>query len=74
MTEFERHALSKAKKESIKQWLKQQMTTPYDHPERKQEVDQMVERAGQCADFIEETAKLCDVDLGEFVAKLFGLK
>ena len=34
----------------------------------------MVEQAAQYADFIENTAKVCGVDLEQFVYQLFGLK
>ncbi len=74
MNELERHTWSTSQKEATKQWLKQQMARPYDSPARRHEIDQMVEYAGQCADFIEETAKLCGVDLDEFVVRLFGMK
>ena len=74
MNEFEKRTLSTAQKESFKLWLKKQMTSPYDSEAKTQEIDQVVEHAGQCADFIEEAAKLCGIDLDKFVVKLFGLK
>lgn len=74
MNELEKYTLSTSQKEYIKQWLKQQMSTPYDSEAKRQEIDQAVERAAQCADIIVETAERCGIDLDKFILKLFGLQ
>ena len=74
MNELKNEIRRTVNKESAKEWLKQQMTLPYDSIQRRYEIDQVVEQAAQYADFIENTAKICGVDLEQFVYQLFGLK
>lgn len=74
MNELQKEVVHTVDKEAVKTWLKSQMSTPYDSYQRKYEIDQMVEQAAQYADFIVDIAKVCNVDLDEFVYSLFGLK
>lgn len=74
MNELKNEIRRTVSKEAAKEWLKQQMTLPYDSIQRRYEIDQIVEQAAQYADFIENTARIYGVDLEQFVYQLFGLK
>lgn len=73
MNEIQREAMNSIRKNAIKDSLKQLMSTPNDTFERRCEINRIVEQAAQSADFIETTAKLCSMDLNQFLNILFGL-
>lgn len=74
MNEIQKEVVSTVEKEVLKTWLKNQMSTPYDSYQRRCEIDQMVEQAASCADFIVDMAKMCNIDLDRFVRSMFGLR
>ena len=74
MNEFQKEVVGTVNKEAVKTWLKTQMSTPYDSYQRRCEIDQMVEHAANCADYIVDMAKICNIDLDRFVRSMFGLR
>ncbi len=74
MNELQKEIVGTVNKEAVKTWLKNQISTPYDSYQRRYEIDQMVEQAANCADYIVDMAKLCNIDLDSFVRSMFGLR
>ncbi len=74
MNELQKEVVGTVDKEAVKTWLKNQMSTPYDTYQRRCKIDQMVEQAANCADFIVDMAKMCNIDLDKFVCSMFGLR